>query len=166
MNIRKVVFISVAGALSGALSVIENMISINVLPGGKIGLANIVLIIVLELFGSKETYAVCMMKSILALFATGSITGFLYSVCGGFSAVFFMSRYKKVKNVSVVGVGISGAFANNLTQTAIAAAVMKNSYIFYYIGMMGPVSIVMGIFTGLTAKMCVKYLIKKDISYV
>ena len=84
MKYRKLILIAVIGALSGALAAAESMISVNILPGGRIGLANIALIIVVELYGFKETAAVAMLKSVLALLITGSVTGFVYSVCGNY----------------------------------------------------------------------------------
>lgn len=166
MKYRKLILIAVIGALSGALAAAESMIAIDILPGGRIGLANIALIITVELYGFRETAAVSLLKSILALLITGSVTGFAYSVCGGLAAAFVMSVVRKIKGISAAGIGVSGAFANNLVQTAVAAIVMTNPYIFYYIGILGPVSVVTGVFTGITAKMCVKYINKKEISYV
>ena len=166
MKYRKLILIAVIGALSGALAAAESMISVNILPGGRIGLANIALIIVVEFYGFKDTAAVAMLKSILALLITGSVTGFVYSVCGGIASTFVMSACKRIKSVSLVGVGVSGAFANNVVQTAAAAVIMTNPYVLYYIGILGPVSVVTGIFTGITAKMCIKYIDKKEILYV
>lgn len=164
MKNKKLMLIAVIGALSGGLAAAENMISINILPGGKIGLANIALIITALLYGFKETATVGMLKSILALLITGSVTGFAYSICGGLAAAAVMNFVKKFKNISAVGMGVSGAFANNLAQTAVAAVVMTNPYIMYYIGILGPVSIVTGIFTGCTAKMCVKCIVKGNLA--
>lgn len=158
MNNRKLILIAVTGTLSGALAVAENMIATGILPGGRIGLANIALVITALMYNFKETAAVSVLKSTLALLITGSVTGFVYSICGGIAAALTMNALKKLKGVSAVGMGVSGAFANNLIQTAVAAVVMANSGIFYYMSILGPVSVVTGIFTGYAAKMCVKYI--------
>ncbi len=165
MKNKKLVLIAVTGALSGGLAAAESMISINILPGGKIGLANIALIITALLYGFKETAAVGILKSILALFITGSVTGFAYSVCGGLVSAAVMNFVKKFKNISAVGMGVSGAFANNLVQTGVAAVIMSNPYIMYYTGILGPVSIVTGVFTGCAAKMCVKYITESNLPF-
>lgn len=164
MKNKKHILMAVIGALSGALAAAESMISINVLPGGRIGLANIALVIIAEMYGFWETAAVSVLKSMLALFITGNITGFVYSVCGGLAAVFVMNVLKKIKNVSALGIGVSGAFVNNVVQTLIAAFIMSNSYIIYYIGILGPLSVVTGMFTGYAAKVCIKYITKSKMS--
>ena len=159
-NTKKYILYAVFGALAGAMQAAENFIFSPVpIPGGKPGLANIVTMTVLEIAGTGYAFAVAVLKSLVAMLATGSVTGFVYSVLGGVVSVLIMSLTKKTKRFSLVGIGIAGAVSNNVVQCAVGSIIMQNVYVLSYIWVLGVVSVVFGIFTGL----CTKYITEKGL---
>lgn len=146
-----ITFSAVFAALGACIQMIENYIPYPFpLPGGKLGLSNVVTMVVLKLFGVKYALVVAILKSLLTILLAGRITGFVYSLAGGISAVIAMHFADKyIKGIGGAGCGILGAWANNIAQTAVGAFLMTNIHIMTYAWVLGPVSVVTGAFTGI-----------------
>ncbi len=151
MKVSNLTKTAVFGAMAAAMQAAENMFVPVALPGGRLGLANIVIMICLEKSGIKTALAVTIIKSVLSVLVTGSVTSFIYSVSGSIIAVIAMHFSKRIKGITCIGAGVIGAFANNAVQTAVGAAVISSRYMLTYIWMLGPVSVVCGAFTGFVA---------------
>lgn len=150
----KLVKLALFTTLAMALSWAENFIlPISVIPGFKIGFANIVTIIVFKLYGIKNAYAVVFVRCILSAFMYGGIASFPYSFFGGMAAITAMYFADRVPGVNYTGMAIAGAFFHNLAQVTVAVVIMNNIYIYSYMGMLGLVSVVVGTFTGITAQL-------------
>ena len=52
-------------------------------PGAKLGLANIVTLVCLNMFGSGEAMTIVLIRSVLGPILGGSPTGIMYSLAGG-----------------------------------------------------------------------------------
>ena len=97
---KKYIMCAVLGALAGAMQVAESFLFSPVaIPGGKPGMANIITMAVLEVAGVGYAFWVAVLKSLVAMLATGNITGFVYSFCGAVASVFVMDAVKKNKKV-------------------------------------------------------------------
>ena len=70
-----------------------------------------------------------------------------------------MAAAKRSKKLSLAGVGVVGAVCNNCIQCITGSIVMQNVYVLSYIWVLGTVSVVFGIFTGL----CTKYITEKGL---
>ena len=129
------------------------------LPGGRLGLSNVVTMVILKIFGLKYAVAVAVAKSLLAMLISGKVSALPYSLAGGIISVAAMAlagRY--IKNAGGMGTGIIGAWSNNIAQTAVGAVIMSNIHIISYIWILGPVSVVTGAFTGLVSEFIVRKL--------
>ena len=146
-----ITFSAVFAALGACIQTIESYIPLPFpLPGGKLGLSNVVTMVVIDTFGFRYAIAVAAAKSLLTVLLSGRITGFLYSLAGGIFAVIAMQIAKKyIKSAGGAGCGIIGAWANNFAQTAVGALLMTDVHIMAYFWILGPVSVVTGAFTGL-----------------
>lgn len=148
-------------ALAMAISYAETFIPFATpAVGMKLGLANIILMLVLEFYGAKSALAVNVLRAVLSAALYGGIMSLPYSLMGGICAVAAMSMLRKLKNATNVGVAIGGAYAHNLAQTAVACAVMQTKYVFAYLPFFGIASVFTGAFTGIAAGGCTQ-LIKK-----
>ncbi len=153
-NLKKITLSAIFAALGGCVGVIEGYIPTAFpLPGGRLGLSNVVTMVILRLFGVKHALAVAVIKSLVTTLISGKVTGLLYSLAGGIVSVLMMKladRY--IKGISATGCGIIGAWSNNIAQTAVGALVMSNIHILSYVWVLGPVSVVTGAFTGFLAE--------------
>ena len=138
-------------ALTLALSYMERLMPLQLvipLPGIKLGLANIVTLIVLYMFQTKYAWIILVPRCCFAAAFGGGATGFWFSLCGGILALTVMMLARKTSGLSVYGVSILGAAAHNIGQILAAMVLMNSIYIGAYLPYLLLVSIVTGFLTG------------------
>lgn len=150
---RKLVFLSLLISLGLALHVIESNIPFPVpIPGAKIGLANIITLLTLILFGFRESLAVALLRCIMAAAVSGSVSNLAFSLSGAlFSIVSMGTAYRYSDGIfSLIGISIIGAEAHNLAQVITANIIFKNIGFFFYLPVLLLIGIVTGCFVGLS----------------
>lgn len=154
MKHKKLVFAGVMTAVAAALQIFESMIPVPVpVPGGKLGAANIVTMVVMSLYGVNTAFAVAVMRSVLGCLLYGGANALLYSVSGAVcSAAVCAVMYKCGGKFTFIGIGAAAALAHNAAQVAAAAAVLGNGAVFAYYPVLMLISVPCGIFTGAAAQ--------------
>ena len=142
-------------ALSVVLNIIESFIPLfnGNIPGLKLGLANIIILIVLYMFSFKDALYVSLLRIILVgILRTGlfSMT-FFFSLGGAILSLCSMFIAKKTK-LSIIGVSIVGSIFHSIGQILVAILIIKNRYIIYYVPWLLLFSIPTGILVGFTSK--------------
>ena len=141
----KVAHFGVFTALALIFSYVETLIPIPIgIPGIKLGLANLIIVISLYKFSIKETGLLMVTKVLLAGFMFGNLSMILYSLAGGISSLIVMLILRKSDKFSVFGVSMMGGVFHNLGQLIVAVVVLESISIFYYM----PVLLVIGLVTG------------------
>ncbi|OFI05823.1 heptaprenyl diphosphate synthase component I [Clostridium acetireducens DSM 10703] len=166
-NTKKMVFISLLIAQALALNIIERSIPVPfIAPGAKLGLANIITIVSLYIFGFKDTLMVVLIRILLVSMFGGSLSSFLYSFSGGILSLISMYFIKKIgrENISIIGVSVVGAAFHNIGQVIVASLVVENIKMFLYLPILLAVSLGTGVFVGITSKYLLSFLNKINIS--
>ena len=151
---NKMIFISLLVSVGLALSVIESAIPLPIaLPGAKLGLSNMVVMVTLVVFGFKEGIKVAMLKSTILMLVTGSITSFFYSLSGAIlSCVVMYIFYRYFSKIfSLIGVSIAGAASHNFAQVSVAVLILNNTRIYSYLPFLLLTSLFTGYFVGLSS---------------
>lgn len=159
MGTRRMVLLAVMVAQALILQIIENFIAIpQIVPGVKLGLANIITLVVIIHFSFRDALMVVAVRCILSSFFGGGFVVFLFSITGGvLSAVVMYILYSRLsKHFSIIGVSIGGAITHNFGQILMAAFVMKTQSVFGYL----PVLLVSGIIMGCFVGICSMFLSK------
>ena len=139
---KKVALLGVFLALALICSYIESLIPFYFgVPGMKLGLTNIVVVLLLYFYGTKEALAVSFMRILLAGFMFGNAFSILYSLAGGLLSLFVM-----------IAVSICGGITHNLGQILVAMVVVKNYYIFGYFPFLFVGGWITGLLIGLLAQ--------------
>ena len=145
-EIRKIAYLSLFLALALILSYVESLIPFSFgIPGVKLGLTNVIVVWLLYLMGSKEAVGVSVMRILLAGFMFGNAFSIIYSLAGGLLSFAAMYLLKKTDTLNLISISITGGLFHNIGQLAIAAAIVSNYHILYYI----PVLLWAGAMTGL-----------------
>lgn len=163
MDIKKCARLSMFTSLAIILNIVESFIPFFNIPGIKIGLANVIVVAILYLYGAKEAFYVSILRVIVVgLLRTGLFsTTFLFSLSGAILSMIVMSITKKTNLFSMIGISILGSIFHGIGQLIMACVILKNNSVFYYLPIMLVMSIVTGIFIGMISKEIVKFL-KKD----
>ena len=112
--------------------------------GIKLGLANLVVVIMLYSLNTYSAFAINMIRIILCSMLFGTFTSFWYSLLGGILSFIIMIIIKKTNKFSPMGVSICGAIAHNIGQIAVAIILMEEFKIAFYL----PVLLITGTVTG------------------
>lgn len=127
------------------LGYVEMLIPISFgIPGMKLGLANLAVLLALYRFGIKEAFLIDILRIVLSGFLFGNLYGILYSLAGGILSFLIMTLAKKTGRFGMSGVSMAGGVFHNIGQLAVAALVVETKGIFYYL----PPLLVAGVITG------------------
>ena len=149
-------------ALAFVLSYLESLMPIQLgIPGVKLGLANIVVLIAIVQFGEKEALFLTAARAVLSGITFGSLYSMAYSLSGGMLIVILMSFMHKMKKFSIIGISVVGGVSHNIGQLIIAMLVLKSLDLKYYSGFLTLCGILTGILTGLIFKTLLKNIRKK-----
>lgn len=139
-------YFGVFTALGLILSYVEMLIPINFgIPGAKLGLANLIIVIVLYKTDWKEALLLSVTRIVLAGFIFGNMFSILYSLAGGILSLAVQAVLKKQGSFSVAGVSIAGGVSHNIGQLIVAMIVVETYQVGYYL----PVLLISGLLTGL-----------------
>lgn len=133
MNSKKVALYGILISLAFIFSYIESLFPVHLMvPGVKLGLANLVSVVGLYTIGASGTICISLIRIVLSslLFGAG-FSSMIYGLSGGMLSLAVMIFCKKYRLFSHIGVSILGGAAHNLGQL-IAAAIVLNSSVFVY----------------------------------
>lgn len=146
MNIKKMTTLSMLTAVALTIFVIESYFPPLVpVSGVKMGLANVVTLLVLILYNRRDSFLVLILRIILASIFTGQAVNFLYSFAGGIACFLIMAFfYKILKGKYIVLISMLGAVFHNLGQICVAFFLLKSAGVLFYL----PILIISGVITG------------------
>ncbi|MBE5966064.1 MAG: Gx transporter family protein [Lachnospiraceae bacterium] len=144
MKSKKTALYGLLVALAFILSYIETLIPFPLMPGIKLGLANLVVITALYGMGWKEAFVLSLIRILLVGFTFGNLSTMLYSLAGGLLSWLMMVLAKKIKWFSMVGVSIIGGISHNIGQIIVAILTVSNVYLITYL----PLLLITGVITG------------------
>ena len=155
MNTRKIALVGILTSAAIVISILESFIPSVGIPGVKLGLANIVILITLYELGIKESLLVNTLRVFLVGMLRGSLLtmGFLMSFTGAvFSMTVMIIFYLLVKKFSIVGVSVIGALFHVFGQILIAIIFLGSGYVLFYLPFIALSAIITGVFVGFVAK--------------
>lgn len=150
MKNSKLTFMSLFICLGLIFSYIELQIPYFLpVPGIKLGLANIVSVVVLYMYGLRESLIINILRILIINLLFGTILSFLYAIVGGTLSIFTMFFLKKVESFSKKFVSVMGGISHNLGQIFVAIMIIETKEIIYYLPIMIISACVSGFIIGL-----------------
>lgn len=148
-------------SFSIVLSIIESFIPLfnGNIPGLKLGLANIIVVMVLYKYSYKDVFFVSILRVfIVGILRTGLFSvNFFFSLIGALFSSCSMIVFKKTK-LSMIGVSIVGSIFHSLGQILVAVILLKNSNMIYYLPFLVLFSVPTGLFVGYVSKIMLNEL--------
>lgn len=161
---KKLVMISALIAVAMVLSRLEAMVPIfdGILPGYKIGLANVATVFALYTLGWPYAILVSVLRVLLTFLMFPKFDAFMLSLAGAVLALVAMIVLKQLGKFSPVMVSVAGGLAHNLGQVIVACFIVNNMVV---IGTVIPLfligtvtGILIGVLSGILIKRLKKYL--------
>ena len=142
----KVAYFGVFTALALIFSYVETLIPINFgIPGVKLGLANLIIVIALYKMRLREVYLLSIVRVLLSGFIFGNYFSIIYSLAGGLLSLTVIAVFKRKDGFSIMGISIAGGVFHNVGQLIVAMLVVETFSVAYYV----PVLLIAGMITGL-----------------
>ena len=130
----KVAYFGVFTTLALIFSYVETLIPIQFgIPGVKLGLANLIIVIALYRMKLSEAYLLSIVRVLLAGFIFGNYFSIIYSLAGGLLSLTVMALLRKKGGFSVIGVSIAGGVFHNIGQLIIASVIVEIFSVMYYV---------------------------------
>lgn len=145
MTTRQAAYCAMLTALAMIFGYVEALIPFGFgIPGVKLGLANIVIVLALYILPACQVFAIQLMRIVLVSFLFGNLSMMLYSLAGGMLSLVVMLLLNRRDVFSITGVSIAGGVSHNIGQLIVAALVVQNLKIMFYF----PIMIMAGLITG------------------
>lgn len=161
-RLRRLSRVSAFLALSLVLYLVESAVIPPLpVPGAKLGLANLAVLVMIYLEGTGAAIQVALGRVILAsLFAgTFGAVAFFPTLAGAVTATFVMAGVRRMGSFGAVGVSISGALAHNLAQLAAIIPFFPRAGLIHFLPYLILLAIPSGLITGLIGDRILKALL-------
>ncbi len=149
---KKISYCAMLVALAMIFSYVEALIPFNFgIPGMKLGIANLVIVVGLYLLKPKEVLIISIARIILLGVMFGNGMSIVYSLAGGLLSFGAMVLVHRIRGFSIVGVSVAGGVFHNVGQLLAAALIVENLKLFYYMPILLAAGAVTGTLIGLVS---------------
>ena len=157
---RKITMIGVFTAMAIVIGMVESMLPDLFVPGMKLGLANVIILIMLYEFSWSEA----LMVDILRVVAVSLLRGTLFSMGGWMSFAGMVLSYLGMafcvlaskRKLTPFFVSILGALLHDVGQIAIGILYLGSTAVLYYLPFMALISLATGLFSGFLCRLILK----------
>lgn len=143
------------------LSYIETLIPFAPgIPGIKLGLANMAVILCLYLFGFKYAFLLTTVKAILAGLMFGNMFMIVYSLAGAWFSLLLMAALKRYDVFHMPIVSACGGIMHNMGQLLVAFFAVETYAVIYYMPILVAAGLLTGTVIGMAASLVLPYIQK------
>ena len=149
---KKISVIAMFTAFAILVSFIETFIPSIGIPGVKLGLANIVIILAIYLLDFRYVIVIDLARILIMGFLFGNVISILFALGGATLSILVMVLMKKFSDLSIVTVSVFGGVFHNIGQLLIGLIVVSSYSVLAYLPVLLIAGIICGIVIGILAK--------------
>ena len=141
---------------------VENAFPPLILPGAKLGLANLFTLLALVILTPIDALFIFLIRAVLGNIITGNPSALLYSIPAGLialavSAILVRSCMDKL---SIVSISVASAVIHNVVQNLVFCLTSGSTAVLSYTPYLAMLGVLSGVIVGLTAYFILRYLPK------
>lgn len=160
---QKTVYLAVLLSMAVMLHIFESFLPNPLLfPGAKLGLANIITLVTIVLFGAKYGLSLAVLRSLTGSLLGGTFLtfGFILSFAGAVMSGLVMALLHKYgrQRFSLIGLSVAGAIFHNLAQLTAASLWADQIGLFLYLPYLIFFAVPTGYFNALAARLIIRLL--------
>ena len=149
---KSIALLGICAAIAMVLSYIESLIPLSfAVPGIKLGLANLIVIIAIYKLGFKYAFIINCVRILTAGLLFTGVFGIIYSMAGGILSILVMYILYKSKIFGTVGISMAGGVLHNFGQLIMACIIMSNVRLMSYFSVLLFSGMLSGILIGVVA---------------
>ncbi len=166
-NLKRLMIIAMLLTLAIIVNYMETFIPVFI-PGVRLGLANVIILIMLYEFGFHEALLVDILRILIVSFIRGTFLQpvFFMSLTGGLLSFVGMLGISKIKIFTAVGTSAVGAILHTIGQILALIIITSTKEVINYIPIIGLVSIATGILSGSVAHVYLIRSVTNDYTFV
>lgn len=154
MSNKRIAFLGLFVALAFVLSYIEFLLPLNIgIPGAKIGIANLAVMVTLYTAGEKNAVALSLIRVVLVGLTFSNVSMMMYSLAGASLSLIVMLIAKRTGKFSVAGVSVLGGVFHNIGQIIVAMLVLETDSLIYYLPFLVVIGTITGVVIGVVSNM-------------
>lgn len=156
---KKIAQLGLFLALALILAYVEFLIPLSFgIPGIKLGLPNLIVVILLYRNNTKEALLINILRIVLSGFLFSNLYTILYALAGALFSFIAMMIGRRMRCFSVIGVSVLGGVFHNIGQIIVAMIVVNTVYVGYYVPFLIVAGTVTGALLGFVAMELMPYL--------
>ncbi|MBR6485615.1 MAG: Gx transporter family protein [Lachnospiraceae bacterium] len=130
-----VAYVALMTALAAVAGYLEMLFPINYfgIPGVKAGLANVVSLVALYMFGPLYAFLIMVARVLLDGFMFGKMYSVIFGLTGGALSMTVKIILKRTKAFKMTGVSAAGGVFHNIGQLIVAIITLEGINLIYYI---------------------------------
>ena len=146
-------------ALALIFSYVESLLPLPFgIPGMKLGLPNLMTVLLLYRYGAGEALCVNLLRVVTAGFLFGGMSAILFSLAGALLSFAGMAFFKRTNLLGIEGVSMAGGILHNLGQLAVAFLMTGTVQVLSFLAPLLAAGCVTGLAIGALAKRLLPYL--------
>ena len=152
---KEIALLGVFLAYTLVISLIERLIPLSfTMPGLRLGLANVAILLALYLFPFSKAFLLLLMKCLLSAIFAGSPASLFYSLGGSLLSfgVMLLLLAGLREQISPLGISVAGAAFHNTGQILVACLLFNSWAVLVYLPLLLLAGIVTGAVTGLLVR--------------
>lgn len=158
----RIALVALLTAASLIVFVVENAFPPLILPGAKLGLANLFTLLALVILTPIDALFIFLIRAVLGNIITGNPSALLYSIPAGLialavSAILVRSCMDKL---SIVSISVASAVIHNVVQNLVFCLTSGSTAVLSYTPYLAMLGVLSGVIVGLTAYFILRYLPK------
>lgn len=153
--------ISLCGILTAAALItfmIESLFPPIILPGAKLGLSNIFILLTAIILGGRYAFISLALKTILGSVFSGNVSAIMYSLPSGAIALTVELVLLYLTKSSIIAISVCGSVINTTIQNLTFCLITDASEYLAYLPYLSIISILSGVLVGFTVYLIVKKL--------
>lgn len=159
---KKVAVYGLLVALALVLSYVESQIpAFFVMPGMKLGLTNVVVLIALWRMDPKDALVINLLRILIVGFTFSNTFSMIYSLAGGILSWIAMALLHRTGQFGLTGISVAGGVCHNIGQIIAAAMLVTVGSLLYYLPFLLVSGTAAGILIGVISSLIVKRLPKE-----
>ncbi len=160
---RRIATAAILATLALMFSYVEAMIPLSIsMPGVKLGIANLVVLIALYRLDFRYALAINVVRIVISGLLFSGLFGMMYSMAGGILSLIVMWLLKKTNLFSVIGVSMAGGVFHNIGQILIASALVSDIRMFIYL----PILMFSGLASGIVIGFLCHFILMKTVKLI
>ena len=158
MSVKRLARLSVLTALALILFVIEGLFPPLFIPGAKMGVSNIITLLVLFTMRPVDALTLVAVRTTLGSLFSGGMSSLMYSLPAGLvsTAASILLIKCFFPRISMISVSIAAAVLHNLTQNAIYCLITNTPQMMGYMPYLALIGVVAGLITGMAVYLAIR----------